>query len=92
VVAKLDNQKKKGWFWVGDRADSWVRASGYVSGIGGDCGTQIDFNSHMGWDYKPNAKAVKHKVFVPTKTSKNWVTGEFYGTGGIYYKKQLSWW
>jgi hypothetical protein len=92
VVAKTKNYKKKSnGKWDKYSTTCQARVYGHISGASGNCTDQVEFNTVSGPYAEKNAKKVKHRVSVQTKTSNGWVKGYHYGAEGVSYTSTLSW-
>ena len=91
VYAQTKNYKKKGRRWKKYRTYVYAQVYGNISGSGGNCNTQVDFNPGLiSSNSKSNKKKVKHKIWVQTKTKSGWVKGNHNGAGGVEYKSTLT--
>ncbi|MEQ8683860.1 MAG: hypothetical protein RIE86_01145 [Imperialibacter sp.] len=95
VYAETTNYKKGGLFgndWVQYRTYCEAMVYGFVSGLDGECDTQVDFNYNQWvWAVEYDKKSVCHKIFVSTKTRPGWVKGYHYGAGGREKASVLTW-
>ncbi len=95
VTAKIDNYYKKGAFlntWVKQKAVSYCKVYGYISGTDGNCDTQVNFNpSNIGLNSGSAVESWEHTIFVSTKTKSGWVKAYFSGINGITHERTLTW-
>lgn len=91
VMAKTKNYKKKNnGKWTGYSTDCVAKPYGNISGIEGDCSTQIDFNPNN-YSRTDSDHKVKFEILVSTKTQSGWVQGYHSGGEGIIYTSTLTW-
>ncbi|HOF08256.1 MAG TPA: hypothetical protein PKY44_09525 [Bacteroidales bacterium] len=95
VIAKIDNYKKKNHGWTKEKAYSYCKVYGYVSGIdingNAECDVQYNFNPYNSFSHNYGVKSWEHKIKVPTKTKSDWVKAKFIGIDGISCVETLIW-
>jgi hypothetical protein len=80
VGAKTVNYKKGflgGWYRT--RSECYARVKGFISGAGGDCLSQVNFNPNNNFAFEERARSVKHRINVSTRTKKIWLKSDHYG-------------